>query len=248
MEKRTRYQNIILAILAVITIAFGALLFYNRTQPGIQFRSAFLKQDIRAENTVYYGSCEGEKVAIYVTDMDTCTCVQIVAGEQNWSYYVFPWKGETTDRAYQNDTPIIITDQDGKTIFKGYLSGGSYRYLIDENGKMDSDSFGVFVYTGYDRKGPWEDYTPSKHFVAELATDPDLVSRGSIGLYFLMIFLTFLVAVDVIVPDLFFQLHHILSVRDPEPSDFYIAVQRLSWAVSPVLLAVGYGYAAMMIP
>ena len=38
MEQRTRYQKIILAILAAMTAVFLALLIYNRTQPGIQFR------------------------------------------------------------------------------------------------------------------------------------------------------------------------------------------------------------------
>lgn len=248
MEKRTRYQNVILIILAVMTLTFGALLFYNRTQPGIQFRGSFLKQEIRTENTVYYGHCEGEDTAIYVTDVDTSTCVQLLAGERSWTYYVFPWEGATNDRAYQNDTPIVITDQDGKTIFKGYLSGGSYRYLIDENGEMDSDSFGVFVYTGYERKWPWEGYTPSKQLIAELAIEPDLVHRGSIGLFAIILIAALCVAVDVLFPEFWFRLQHIMSVRDPEPSDFYIAMQRLGWAVWPVLLAVGYGYAAMMIP
>ena len=248
MEKRTRYQNIILAILVVMTVAFGALLFYNRTQPGIQFRDGFLKQEIRTENTVYYGSCQGEKTAIYVTNLDTCTCVQVVAGERNWTYYVFPWEGKINDHAYRDDTPIIITNQDGKTIFKGYLTGGNYRYLLDENGEMDSDSFGIFAFTESDRNDPWERYTPSKQLVAELATQPDLVCRGSIGLFFLMIFFAFLLAVDIVMPELFFQLKHILDVRDPEPSDFYIAMQRLSWAILPVFLAAGYLYAVMVLP
>ena len=38
MATRTRYQNIILIILVAITVGFGALLIYNRTQPGIRFR------------------------------------------------------------------------------------------------------------------------------------------------------------------------------------------------------------------
>jgi len=244
METRTRYQNIILVILAAITVVFGVLLAYNRTQSGIQFRDGFLKQEIRAENTVYYGHCEGEDVAIYVTEKTDGTLVQILAGERKWEYIVSSWTGGT--EMYPGDRPVVISDVAGEELFRGYI--GSSGHLFNESHNLDWESSGVHAVIRYDGADEWGKYTPPKLVVAELAEGPEIIHRGSIGLFILMLIATLCVAVDVLFPAFWFQVEHMFSVRNPEPSDFYIAMQRLSWAVSPVLLAVGYGYAAMMLP
>lgn len=41
-------------------------------------------------------------------------------------------------------------------------------------------------------------------------------------------------------PMAFFKLQHFLDVRDPEPTDFYLATAKLSWAIGPVLLLILY--------
>lgn len=245
MTTRTRYQNTILALLAAIALVFGGLLFYNRTQPGVMFREAFLKRQVTPEYTVYYGACKGEETAIYVTPKTDGTLVQILAGAHRWEYIVSVWEGASHDRAYQNDTPVVITDVGGKELFRGYLAPNGY--LIDEEGHLDPD-FGIFVYTEYGNKNVWDDYEPSKLFVTKLALEPEPAYHGSIGMYLLMLFAAFCVAVDILFPEFYFQLKYMFSVRDPEPSDFYIAMQRLGWAIWPVLLAIGFGYAATMLP
>lgn len=244
METRTRYQNIILIVLATITVVFGALLVYNRTQPGIKFWDAFLKQRVTAEYTVYYGNSEGKDIAIYVTEKADGTLVQILAGNRRWEYVVSSWEGKPNH--YSGNRPVVITSVSGEEMFRGYLTQSGH--LTDEQDRIDPDSFDIRVYTVYGNQDPWMDYTPSNLFVAKLALEPELTHHGSFGLFFLMLLAALCVAVDVLFPEFWFQLQHMLSVRDPEPSDFYIAMQRLGWAVYPVLLAVGFGYAAMMLP
>jgi len=243
MEQRTRYQNMILIILTAITAVFGALLVYNRTQPGIKFRDAFLKQQITAEYTVYYGDSEGKDIAIYVTEKTDCTLVQILAGNRRWEYIVSSWAGKPN--YYSGNRPVVISDVNGEERFRGYLTQSGN--LTDEQDRLDPESFDIRVYTVYGNQDPWMNYTPSNLFVAKLALEPDLTYHGSIGLFLMMLIATLCVAVDVLFPTFWFRLEHILSVRDPEPSDFYIAMQRIGWAVWPVLLAVGFGYAAMTV-
>ena len=244
MTTRTRYQNIVLIILAAIIVAFGALLIYNRTQPGIQFRDGYLKQEVTAEYTVYSGICKGEDTAIYVTEKTDGTLVQILAGSHRWEYLVSSWEGSTNH--YSGNKPVLISDVAGNEIFRGYLTKNDH--LTDEQSKITPDSFDIYVYTEYGNKSVWDDYTPSKLFVVNTALGRNLDYRGSIGLFALMLIAALIFAVDVLFPEFWFQLKHMLDVRNPEPSDFYIAMQRLGWAVYPVLLAVGFGYAATILP
>jgi hypothetical protein len=52
------------------------------------------------------------------------------------------------------------------------------------------------------------------------------------------IFLIIFTVIDRMFPLFFFKLRHFLDVKDPEPSDLYIAVQRLSWYAYPVITAI----------
>ncbi|MFA9377156.1 MAG: hypothetical protein ACERKZ_10450 [Lachnotalea sp.] len=41
--------------------------------------------------------------------------------------------------------------------------------------------------------------------------------------------------IDIKFPLFFFQTRHLLEVSNPEPSDFYMFMQRISWVVYPVI-------------
>ena len=84
--------------------------------------------------------------------------------------------------------------------------------------------------------------------MAYFADGPALTARGSWGLYFIMVLFTLLVMLDVAFPRLLFYLQHCCDVRDPEPSDFYLAMQKVSWAVYPFLLLLGYIWALRQFP
>lgn len=49
-----------------------------------------------------------------------------------------------------------------------------------------------------------------------------------------------LLSLTVAFPMAWFKLNHFLSVRDPEPSDFYLAMMKVEWVLVPVLLLIGY--------
>lgn len=49
-----------------------------------------------------------------------------------------------------------------------------------------------------------------------------------------------LLSLTVAFPMAWFKLNRFLSVRDPEPSDFYLAMMKVEWVLVPVLLLIGY--------
>ena len=77
---------------------------------------------------------------------------------------------------------------------------------------------------------------------------PEVVHRGSIGLYVLMVAMTLLLMLDVAHPLVLFKLQHMLDVRDPEPTEFYLGMQRVGWVIYPVLLLAGYIFTLTLLP
>ena len=119
--------------------------------------------------------------------------------------------------------------------------------LFTPEGELDSRSVSVTVVAGGETPDPWEDYAPGAATVLSLAYDQPDLHRGSLTLYAAMVFLTLLLAVDVAFPKALFQMRYMFSVRDPEPTEFYLVVQKWSWVMLTVLLAVGYAIALSMI-
>lgn len=81
-----------------------------------------------------------------------------------------------------------------------------------------------------------------------LASGPELTTRGSWMLYFVMVFFSGLLALDAAFPLTLFRLRYCCDVRDPEPSDFYLITQRIGWVVCFVLILFGYIWALRSLP
>lgn len=76
--------------------------------------------------------------------------------------------------------------------------------------------------------------------LAQLAAGDNLHYRGSWQWFFFISVLAGLLSLTVAFPMAWFKLNHFLSVRDPEPSDFYLAMMKVEWVLVPVLLLIGY--------
>lgn len=75
--------------------------------------------------------------------------------------------------------------------------------------------------------------------IARFATGHGVEKRGEI-IPLIMFFIALAIyLVDMKYPLFFFQLHNSISVKDPEPSEFYLAMQKLGWfVIYPILLVV----------
>ena len=77
-----------------------------------------------------------------------------------------------------------------------------------------------------------------------MALDPELTRQGNILLYLLITVLAVFNMFQICFPGLFFRLVIRWHVRDPElaePSDFYIAMERVEWVVIAIVCLVLYG-------
>ena len=131
--------------------------------------------------------------------------------------------------------------KNGQTLFEGGRDPDREFGWYDLEGKWDPEML-VSVRPVYSGQDHWDSYETSAGSVMAFANGPELVHRGSMGLYILMVVLTLLLMVDVAYPLLLFRLEHCCDVRDPEPSDFYLAMQKVAWVLYPILLLAGYIY------
>ena len=94
----------------------------------------------------------------------------------------------------------------------------------------------------------WEHYETDRGTILSFARGPQLVSRGSWMLYFTMLLFSGLLALDAAYPLALFRWQHMCDVKDPEPSDFYLEMQRAGWCIYPILLLIGYNIALWVLP
>ncbi|MDD3347459.1 hypothetical protein [Oscillibacter sp.] len=243
-ETRTKLQKITLIAVAAMLVGFGILMAVSHLLfRGVAFEETLLRVEESAGETVYTGKVRGERVRIAVSSAGENT-KQVICekgdGSRDAYTMAYPLPPIQTERGQMVDG-VRIRKNDQMLFEGGYdpadtLSGW---YLPD--GTWDIDV--VFV-TG--EAPAVRELTRGQ--VAYLASGPELAARGSWALYLLMALFSVLVALDAAFPMTIFTMQHCCDVRDPEPSDFYLSMQRVSWVVYPFLLFAGYTAALLQLP
>ncbi|MBQ7777865.1 MAG: hypothetical protein IJ396_03085 [Oscillibacter sp.] len=232
MEERTRFQNVILIVLAAMVVIFGVLTGVVRSQKGVQFGDSLLWVEETEEATVYTGKVHGDNVTVSVSGNafpDVEVAYTVEGGRHD--VYTVEYPLEPVETEY-GPVPGIRILKNQTIIFRGaYDPDGEIRRWYDGDGEW------TFVVTG-----PPDVHDLTRGNLVYFANGPELTSRGSWGLYLLLVLITAVLAFDVWYPEALFYLQHSCDVRDPEPSDFYIATQRISWVVYTCALLCGHIY------
>ena len=241
-----------LTALAAMAVVFALLTLILHMQKGAVFEGGFLRMsDGSADSAVtdYTGKIRGEQVEITVNR---------AAGE-NLTEVVFQIGDRIRDVcALETGLPPIQAEQMGpvehiritkneRLLFEGGYDPDHDMGWYDLDGKWDplamSGSYGSAIGDDY-----WDHYETDGGTILTFARGPELVCRGSWALYFIMLMFTAVLALDVAYPLVIFHCQHMCDVRDPEPSDFYLGMQRIGWCVYPLLLLIGYIYALCQLP
>ena len=248
--ERTRFQKIVLLILAAMAVLFAVLTAVSRAQKGAYFEETLLRPSSPTQNvTVYTGKAHGTQVAITVTrESDTRATVEfLIEGVLDDVCVVdYPLAPIRTERWTTVDG--VRVTKNGTLLFEGGYDPEDpigWGWYTPEGVQ---DTRGALTARGYSDANPWLGFEVSANTALRFARGPELESRGSWGMYFLLLVLTLLAALDAAFPMSLFYLQHCCDVRDPEPSDFYLACQRVGWVLYPLLLLGGYCYALRMIP
>jgi len=238
MNDLSKLQKGILMTLLAMTVLFAVLTGVVRSQKGVLFRETLLKVEQTAQGTVYEGTIQGVPVRITVTpEGETVTTVEYQAEGQPADVYTMEYPVEPIRTEHGSVSGVRVL-KNGAVLFQGgYDPEQEFLTWFDENGDWDADITITGVYDGYAR-----DLELSKSNVAYFAQGPELTARGSWGYYLLIVLMTALLAFDVWYPTALFYMQHACDVRDPEPSDFYITSQKISWVVYTCGLLIAHIY------
>ena len=251
-EEMSLLRRILVVILAVMIVGFGAATLIAGGQKGIEYRDTLLRLTQEGEVRRYAGRLDWKRTEFTVCPGRT---VEYRWGDEAYGPYQIVEDPAAAPEYYMTGLEIY---QDGKRVFRGgYKPSGSWLVLYSEDG----EPFGMVDFTvsaggkTYDSNGKEltarDLHAPDLSTVARLAMDePELTHRGHFGLYLLVTLLAAFNIFQICCPGLMFRWSIRWHVRDPyaaEPSDWYILMERIEWVVLTGVVAVLYWAALTVI-
>lgn len=231
---KNRIAKIILYVLSGFILLIFAIWYLSLfNQKVMDFNGDRLKQIELADSTQYKGKYLFESILINVEKSKQNTGEIIVEYNlPNKLYFIYHVFIEKTDN-FRGKIRIL---QDNKELFNGIYDNKQTFYLYVNNSEPYlGDMVSVVINDDYYP----DNYTPPLTSIARFATGHGVEKRGGI-IPLIMFFIALAIyLVDMKYPLFFFQLHNSISVKDPEPSEFYLAMQKLGWfVIYPILLVV----------
>lgn len=236
-------QRFLLLALAAMMVVFGVLTVAFRFHQGVEFDGALLKKTVTDAGTTY----TGKKLTVTVRKEGETSVLEHTAGGKTDVYTVeYPLDPIRTESGHNVDG-IRILKNDSLFFEGGYNPGTDFSMWYTADGEWDP---GVSVYattnSGEVIGDAPEPFTRGN--VMYFVKEPELVSRGSFGLYILCVVVSFFVMLNVAAPEAVFEWQHILSVKDPEPTEFYLFMQKLGSCVAAIALLGFYIFALTLLP
>lgn len=247
------FQRVLLVILAAMILGFGVATPIMSIRKGIEYRDTLLYFTQEGEVRRYAGRVDGKRTEFTVTPGGT---VEYRWGEELYGPYRVVEDPSAAPETGMTGLEILQGDQ---TLFRGGMrGGGEWSILYGEDGEpfdFLNITYGTSDGKVYDSNGkeltPRDLHEPGLGTVAKLALrEPELTHRGSFGLYLLVTLLAVFNMFQICFPGLMFRWSIMWHVRDPyaaEPSDFYIAMEKIEWVVLTVVAAVLYWMAMTVI-
>lgn len=234
----TRFQKILLAVLAGMAVFFGILLVVFRTHPGVLFEESLLKIEEREGETVYSGRAHGTPVTIAVTcPTNFERDVEFTVGDRfhDVCQVFYPTAQIRTERG--NSVGGIEIRKNGKLLFEGGYDPEDVFGWYSKSGEWEpSANFQIRGYAGGDT---WSGYETTAADAVRFAFGPETAARGDPALFGLAVFLTAFAMAYVLFWRTFFRWRH-WAARDPEPSEGYLYFEQIGWVVLTAVIAIVY--------
>lgn len=208
--------------ISAVAVILLVLYLYAMFLPGLWFGDAFL---YKQKDGSFAGSDYYADYKMTISQKGT---------ESNITFAVNDIKKEY--KVINNSLQDIKIFEDSSLIFEGNAIKMGDRFVLSSNdGDLQID---VSVSVGGEAPSTSEMF-PSKGVLYSWATENSLDRRGNFYIFFLMLILGGVLALDTAFPDLFFTLKYSLAVYGGEPSDWYRAGQRFGrWLMGAGILVL----------
>lgn len=235
---RTPAQKIILWALLAMAVVFTAVNIILKFFPGVEFEGTLLRVAQSGETTLYTGEKYKHPITITVTPEGQGSTVTLAIGDTvNHTYRVICPGGTIYSSHGVAYDHLTVTCNDKVLFDGGYNPDSVYSSYCDLDGNLKTSGFARVSYGSSD---PWYGYELHYSEVMAFAKGPETTTRGSWLHYGMALFFSAVCAVAVAFPYTLFELKHHWSVKDPEPTDFYLRMNEVSGGVVAVILLIVY--------
>jgi len=223
MERRWK----MMAVIGTAVFMVVYLFFYS--QKGIVVHGEFLKKQNVETVSEYKGRIRGYDTRVIIERLNELNCkIRYIWADVDKEYYLElhpsdEWLQDVV--IYEGETTVFsgkYNPDKNETIFKLYQNDG----MPYVEGMIRVSVAGEEWVEGLDL-----------YQVAGLYAGAEQV-RGNAAFLVSGLFLLVFWLIDIWFPRFFFLMNHILSVNNPEPSDFYLVTQKISWVLIPVIAVV----------
>ena len=239
-HERTTAQKVILWALLAMAVVFTVVNIILKFFPGVEFEDTLLKVSQSGETTLYPGEKYKESITVAVTPEGRGSRVELTIGDTIDHTYrvIFPGGTIRSGFGYTYDR-LTVTCNDRVIFDGGYTPNVSeLADYCDLDGGITVSGYGRVSYSG--SSDPWYRYEMNHFEVMNFANDPETTTRGSWVHYGVALFCSIVCAVAVAFPYTLFELRYYWSVKDPEPTDFYLRMNELSGGIVAVVLLIVY--------
>ena len=245
-SEMSRYRRVLLLVMAAEILVFFIANVLAFLRPGLEYQDALLYPRTEGELQIYQGKVDGETARFTVTPGGE---VSYQWGEYTYGPYQISEDPSAVPDGYEGSQGIEIRLGD-EVLFRGCYLPSSTLPLIQEDGESLWEDSNIYMISGEQIWRNGQEITereyrePSLSALARVALGTELTRQGNILLYLLITVLAVFNVLQICFPGLFFRRYIRWRVRDPElaePSDFYIAMERMEWVVIAIVCLVLYG-------
>ena len=225
--ERALYQKVIIAILAAMMVIFAAWTAVSRTHEGVLFQETLLEVSEQGDTTVYSGTVYGTPVTITSREENDTKFVNFSADGEYYAECRVEYPEGTITTEYGKEVMRLRIIRNEEVLFSGGYDpapdGSNYLKYFDEDGSWNP----MVTVSGAGNGNPWHYFELTASSIMHFSNSPATSVRGSWGFYFIALFTTIIGVLLVAFPETSFYFSHFLSVRDPEPTDFYYACHKI---------------------
>lgn len=231
MEEKTRLKIIKYAVVLLALFLLIYLPFF--LQKGIVLDESFLKKTQTESETIYSGKVNKVKTTIVQNgevNKDSSIELRVLEGNEPEKVFTINILKKSVNE-YGENYSFSVQESSGESSVFGYNSRDIYPFK-DEVGKPIFIIDNLVFDFGNDELTAMENL---KFKVVRIAFGEASAIRGNVGLFMFALLILGMVFIDFRWPLFFFTLDHFLFVRDPEPSELYLTIQKGRWIIAPII-------------
>ncbi|HHW30695.1 MAG TPA: hypothetical protein GXX20_03315 [Clostridiaceae bacterium] len=235
IKRLAKESKIFIIALTLLVITLSWMYFLVFFTKGVVYDEVFLKKEVIGADTHYIGKGRWGQIHITVKGIKGIhDNIEVIYRLPNNIVEKYEVGFEKNNEDFREK--VVIKDINNNIIFEGRYREGDI-FLFDKNEEPFIEGIGHIIIN--DQNPYKSDYKIYLKSVVSFASGEGEQIRGDVRLLVISIFLIIITVIDIKYPLFFFRLRHSLSVENPEPSDFYITMQRISWCISPIIILIG---------